>query len=263
MVNFIRKRVLDGELMLGIGCVLGSSLTAEMAGNAGFDWLWLDLEHGSFDYMALLYQIQACSATSASPIVRVRWNEAPLFKRVLDLGAAGVVVPWVNTREEAELAARSVRYPPRGIRGVARSNRATGFGADFDEYFRTANDSLLTVVQIETEQAVANAAAIASVDGVDVLFVGPMDLSVSMGIPNQPDDPRFVKALEKVVAACRNAGKTPGILLPREDMLDGYARMGFSFIVAGSDAGFVMSGLKKLKERAAPLKPTQPPRGAR
>ena len=254
MVNFIRKRVLDGEIMVGIGCVLGSSLTAEMAGKAGFDWLWLDMEHGSFDYMALLYQIQACSATAAAPIVRVRWNEPPLFKRVLDLGAAGVVVPWVNTAEEAELAARSVRYPPEGIRGVARSNRANGFGAEFDGYFSIANDSLLTVVQIETEQAVANASAIAAAKGVDVLFVGPMDLSVSMGIPNKPDDPRFVRALEQVVAACRAAGKAPGILLPREELLDVYIRMGFTFIVAGSDAGFVMSGLKKLRERAAPLK---------
>jgi 2-keto-3-deoxy-L-rhamnonate aldolase RhmA len=255
MVNFIRTRVLDGEPMLGIGCVLGSSLTAEMAGRAGFDWLWLDMEHGSFDYMALLYQIQACSGTAASPIVRVRWNEPPLFKRVLDLGAAGVVVPWVNTREEAELAARAVRYPPRGIRGVAKSNRATGFGMDFEEYFKAANDSLLTVVQIETEQAVANAESIAAVDGVDVLFVGPMDLSVSMGIPNQPDEPRFVRSLEKIVAACRKSKKAPGILLPREDMLDGYARMGFSFFVVGSDAGFVASGLKKLRERAGSVKP--------
>ncbi len=255
MVRFIRKRVLDGELMLGVGCVFGSGLIAEMAGNAGFDWLWLDMEHGSFDYVALVNQLQACAATQAAPIVRVRWNEAPLFKRVLDLGAAGVVVPWVNTKAEAELAVRSVRYPPQGIRGVARSNRATGFGADFEAYFKAANDNLLTVVQIETEEAVRNAAEIASVPGADVLFVGPMDLSVSMGIPNQTDDPRFVRNLEKVRDACKNAGKAAGILLPREDKLEPYVKMGFTFIVAGGDAGFVMSGLKKLRERAAPLKP--------
>jgi 2-keto-3-deoxy-L-rhamnonate aldolase RhmA len=255
MVNFIRKRVLSGELMLGIGCVLGSSLTAEMAGKAGFDWLWLDMEHGSFDYMALLYQIQACSATAAAPVVRVRWNEPPLTKRALDLGAAGIVVPWVNTPEEAALAVRGVRYPPEGIRGVARANRATGFGTEFDQYFRAANEGLLTVVQIETEQAVESAERIAAVEGVDVLFVGPMDLSVSMGIPNRPEEPRFVRALERVVEACRRADKAPGIMLPREEALERYVGMGFSFVVAGSDSGFVVSGLKRLRERAAPLKP--------
>ena len=253
-MNYIRRRVLGGELMVGVGCVLGSSLTAEMAGRAGFDWLWLDLEHGSGDYMALLHQVQAISGTAAAPVVRVRWNEPPLFKRVLDLGVAGVVVPWVNTRAEAEQAARAMRFPPEGVRGVARLNRATGFGEQFDAYFASANENLLTVVQIETAEAVRNAPEIAAVPGVDVLFVGPLDLSVSLGAPNQTEHPQFREALDRVLGACRAQGKAAGIMVPREDMMEQLVEQGFTFLVAGSDGGFVAAGLRRLRTRVDGLK---------
>ncbi|UCD81896.1 MAG: hypothetical protein JSW26_10855, partial [Desulfobacterales bacterium] len=131
-MQFIRKRVLAGEVMLGIGANLGSSLTVEMIGAAGFDWIWIDCEHGAGDYSELIPQIQAASIYNAPAVVRIAWNEAPRFKRVLDLGAAGIMVPYVTSAREAEQAAASMRYPPEGIRGVARFNRACGFGQDFD-----------------------------------------------------------------------------------------------------------------------------------
>ena len=125
-MKFIRDRVLGGELMFGIGANLGSSLTVEMIGKSGFDWTWIDCEHGTGDYSELIVQVQAASINDAPPIVRIAWNETPRFKRVLDLGAVGVMVPFVNTAEEAKHAAQAMRYPPEGVRGVAKFNRACG-----------------------------------------------------------------------------------------------------------------------------------------
>ena len=245
VMKYIRERVLGGQLMAGAWCNLGSSLTVEMAGLSGFDWILIDIEHGSGDFESLVHQLQAAGATPAAPIVRIAWNEPPRFKRVLDLGPSGVMVPYVSSADEAKLAAASMRYPPRGVRGVAKLNRACGFGKDFDQYFVAAQDNLLTVVQIETEKAVENADEIAAVDGVDVLFVGPLDLSVGLGIPQQFDHPEFRSALAKVTAACRKAGKAAGILLMQPEKIERTIADGFTFIALASDGGLVASGLRK------------------
>jgi len=179
----------------------------------------LDQEHGMGGFDGLLHELQALSGTPAAPIVRVAWNEPPLVKRVLDLGVAGVMFPYVNTAEEATLAAKSMRYPPQGVRGLTPLNRPAAFGHDFERSFAKANEELITIVQIETEQAVKNAGAIAMVEGVDVLFIGPMDLSLGMGIFRQFDHPRFLSALQTVVDACRKAGKAAGILALRPDQI--------------------------------------------
>lgn len=248
-VKYIRQRVLSGELVSGTWCNLGSSISAEIVGRAGFDWLLIDIEHGSGDYESLVHQLQAVAGTPAAPIVRIAWNEAPRFKRVLDLGPSGVMVPYVSTAAEAKQAIESMRYPPQGIRGVSMSNRACGFGRDFEAYFTTANDNLLTVVQIETEAALDAAPDIAAVDGVDVLFVGPLDLSANMGIRQKYDHPRFLDALARVLAACRKTGKAAGILLPGADRMEQMVTNGFTFLAAGSDGGLVASGMAKLAER--------------
>lgn len=253
-MNFIRKRVLSGEVLFGSAAYLGSSLTVEMIGIAGYDFVWIDCEHGMGDMAELIPQLQAAAIGGAAPIVRVAWNEAPRFKRVLDMGAMGVMVPYVNTAAEARYAAQAMRYPPQGVRGVARLIRANNFGADFDAYFAQANDNLLTVVQIETREAVANAEEIAAVEGVDVLFIGPMDLSNNMGLPAQWDHPELEKAMDTVVAACRKHGKAPGILVPSMDVLEKWMSKGFSFNVVGSDTLGVMQGLKNVMARCAPLK---------
>jgi 2-keto-3-deoxy-L-rhamnonate aldolase RhmA len=250
----IRKRVLAGDVMLGIGANLGSSLTVEMIGAAGFDWTWIDCEHGAGDYSELIPQIQATSIYNAPAIVRIAWNEAPRFKRVLDLGAAGIMVPYVASAEEAEKAALAMRYPPQGIRGVARFNRACGYGQNFDSYFKQANDDLLTVVQIETKEAVARAEKIAAVKGVDVLFIGPLDLSVNLGKVNNYEHPEFSQAMSRVAAACRNNGKAAGILLPKLDFLENWIEKGFTFLVVGSDGGCVASGLKSIAETCRKFK---------
>jgi 4-hydroxy-2-oxoheptanedioate aldolase len=253
-MRYIRDRALSGEVMFGIGANLGSSLTVEMIGGAGFDWIWIDCEHGSGDYSELILQMQASSIGNASPVVRIAWNEAPRFKRVLDLGAAGIMVPYVNTAEEAKQAAKAMRYPPEGIRGVARFNRACGFGQDFDEYFQQANKKLLTVVQIETEEGITNASEIAAVDGIDVLFIGPLDLSVNLGIAQQYEHPRFLSAMDSLSAACKKYGKAAGILVPKLDYLETWIANGFTFLVVGSDGGIVASGLRNIASTCRNLK---------
>src|SRR5579864_7331980 len=155
-MKYLKQRALSGEVLAGTWLNLGSSLTAEIAGRAGFDWVLIDMEHGAGDQHSLVHQLQAIDTTKAAGIVRIAWNEAPRFKRVLDQGASGIMVPYVSTAEQAKLAVAAMRYPPQGIRGVARSNRAAGFGQDFATYFAEANDNLLTIVQIETSEAVAN-----------------------------------------------------------------------------------------------------------
>jgi len=253
-MNFIRDRVMRGEPMFGLSCVLGSSLTVEMAGKAGFDWLWIDMEHGSGGEHTLVSQLQAASCTPAAPIVRIAWNEVPRFKRVLDMGAAGVIVPYVNTAEEAARAAGAMRYPPDGVRGVARFHRAAGFAREFDSYFAKANDNLLTVVQIETAEAVRNAEAIAAVAGVDVLFVGPMDLTTNMGISGQYDHSDFERAVDAVAEACRKHEKVPGAFPGRQESVEWFFRKGYSFLVVSSDGGLMAAGMKSLLQLCGKLK---------
>jgi 4-hydroxy-2-oxoheptanedioate aldolase len=245
-MKWIRERVLSGEWLGGTFLNLGSSLTAEIAGKAGFDWLLFDIEHGMGDRQELLTQLQAVEGTPAAPLVRIAWNDPVRFKRVLDLGVSGVMVPMVNSADEARRAASAMRFPPEGVRGVARMNRACDFGPSFNDYFKNANSRLLTVVQIETNAAIESLDEIAAVDGVDVLFVGPLDLSVSLGVPDQFDHPVEQEAVAKVVEACRGAGKAAGILVANEEQLKQVKALGFTFVAIGSDGGLLVREMRAL-----------------
>ena len=245
-MKWLRERVTSGELLVGTFLNLGSSLTAEIAGNAGFDWVLIDLEHGAGNRQELLYQLQAIESTPAVPFVRIAWNDPVLFKQVLDLGASGIMVPYVQTADEARRAAAAVRYPPEGIRGVAAMNRACSFGPGFDEYFKTASSKLVTILQIETAEAIRNIEQIASVDGADVLFVGPMDLSVGLGIPMLWSHPDLRSALKKVVNACRKAGKTAGMIVMNEDQIEQAVADGFTMLSYSSDSSVVVKGLQSI-----------------
>ncbi len=254
-MKFIRDRILKGDLMLSIGAQLGSSLTVEMISNAGFEWTWIDCEHGSGDYSELMHQLQVARLGNAPPIVRISWNIPWMFKRVLDLGAAGIMVPYINTAAEAREASQALRYQPEGVRGVAGSPPCAGFAQQFDEYFSQANDNLTLMVQIETAEAVANASSIAAVPGVDVLFVGPLDLSVNLGIPRDFQNPRFEACLETVVQGCRKHGKAPGILTPTLDFLPAWINLGFTVFVVGSDGTLLAKMMRDLKEQCTSLIP--------
>jgi 4-hydroxy-2-oxoheptanedioate aldolase len=243
-----RSRVLAGEFLAGCWLNLGSPITAEMAGLCGFDWVVLDHEHGPGSESTIIAQLQAVNATAAVPLVRIAANETVRFKRVLDAGAHGIMVPYVSTPAEAEAAVAAMRYPPRGVRGVAKLTRATGFGLTFDEYFAHAHEWLVTLTQIETAEGVSHAPGIARIDGVDVMFVGPMDLTTSLGIPGEYEHPRAVSAFRQVASAARDAGKAAGILLQNPTHVAMCRELGFTFIALGSDGSGALAGMKQARE---------------
>jgi 4-hydroxy-2-oxoheptanedioate aldolase len=246
--------VTAGEVLFGTFINLGSSLTAEIIGLAGYDWVLIDLEHGAGDERETLFQMQALEHTAAVPLVRVESMDRPRFHRVLDLGAAGIMVPRVDSVEQAQQSVACLHYPPTGVRGIAQMNRACEFGKTFNDYFKIADQQLLGIVQIESTTAVRNAENIAAVEGVDVLFVGPTDLSHSMGIIGQVEHPQFVDALRTVASAARKAGKAAGILLRNPAEAARHLEMGYTFIGCSSDAGLLrmaaQSQLAALREQA-------------
>jgi 2-keto-3-deoxy-L-rhamnonate aldolase RhmA len=243
-VKNLRKRVLAGETLFGCFLNLGSSLTAEIVGMAGFDWALIDLEHGAGFESHVLHQLQALEHTAAAALVRVESSQRQRLHRVLDLGAHGIMVPRVSNKEEAMAAVRGLRYPPQGVRGVASMNRACEFGARFRTYVSEANASLLGIVQIETEESLHNLDAIAETDGVDVLFLGPLDLSHGLGVAGQFDHPRFLEAVQATVAAAQRHGKAAGTLIGRPEDLLKYTSLGYRFIGCGSDGGLLNSAAR-------------------
>ena len=238
-----RKRVLAREWLCGTFLNLGSPIAVEIAGLAGFDWMLIDHEHGPGGEDTLLHQLHAASATPTFPVVRIAANETPRFKRVLDMGAFGVMVPYVNTAAETRAAVAAMRYPPHGVRGVAKFNRGAGFGGDFEDYYLHAHERVLGVVQIETPEAVANIDEIAAVDGADVLFVGPTDLSYNMGIRDQLESPRFIETLQEISAAAKQHGKAAGILVHATPLVAKVRDLGYTFVALGSDGGGVRTAL--------------------
>lgn len=240
----LKSRLATGELLVGTFLNLGSPLSAEICASAGFDWLLVDLEHGAGTEATLLAHLQAMTGSTLAPLVRVESNLPPRFSRALDAGAVGVMVPKVNSATEAAAAVAHCRYPPEGDRGVAVMNRAWGFGTNPEEHIQTLNGQVVTVVQIETEVAVENAQEIANVPGVDVLFVGPSDLSQAMGIYGQLDHPRFLQAVENVAHAATRAGKSAGVLLPSVDVAADLVAAGYRFIGVSSDSALLASAAR-------------------
>jgi 2-keto-3-deoxy-L-rhamnonate aldolase RhmA len=244
--NQLKDRLRAGEHVVGTFLNLGSPLSTEICSTAGLDWLLLDLEHGAGDEAQLLAHLQGAGNGDASLVVRVEQNERARFARALDLGAAGVMVPRVDTSEQAALAVSYVRYPPVGTRGVAVMTRAARFGTEGYEPIHRAADRLVVVIQIESERAVENADAIAAVDGVDVLFVGPSDLTFSMGIPGKTSDARYQDALATVSSAALDHGKAAGILLRNAQDVDRHVGLGFTFIGLSSDSGLLAASVHEL-----------------
>ncbi len=191
-MQWINKEKLRTQLLAGTFLNLGCSNAVEIAADVGFDWLLIDLEHGSGSFSDLRGMLMACRGSSASPIVRIRSVDADDVKFVMDSGAAGIMFPYVSTPEDAARAVQTMKYPPLGTRGVAGIIRATNFGRDWTDYFQTTNQRSLVVVQIETSQGVEAAEDIAAVEGIDVLFVGPLDLSVNLGCPGDFTKPHFL-----------------------------------------------------------------------
>ena len=250
----LKKRIRQGEAVNGCWLNLGSSLTAEIVGLAGYDWALIDLEHGGGEEKDVLSQLQALEHTNTAAIVRVESAERQRIHRVLDVGAEGVMCPHIDTIEDAKKVVNGLRYPPGGSRGVAKMVRAAGFGKNFAEYSGGANENLLGVVQIETPEALNQLDGIAAIDGVDVLFIGPADLTMSMGIFNQFDHPLFIDAVKKTVDAARKFGKAVGILIFNPDDYKKYYEMGIRVIACGADASFVAEGSRTMAGKLSTIR---------
>jgi 2-dehydro-3-deoxyglucarate aldolase/4-hydroxy-2-oxoheptanedioate aldolase len=212
--NILKTKIKAGKKTVGAWVQIASPFTAEILSSAGFDWLMLDMEHGPGDILTLVSQVHAMKGTESVPLVRTPWNDFVAIKRILDAGTQGVLVPYVNTKAEAEQAVKACKYPLEGIRGVAGSPRAPGYGQNLGQYLQRANNEIFIMTAVETPEAVANLEEILQVEGLDGIFIGPMDLASSMGHfgdPSQPDVQEAIHAIEsKVLAAGKVLSTTTG-----------------------------------------------------
>ncbi len=246
--NAFKRALAAGQLQIGLWCSLCSNIAADIVRDAGFDWLLLDSEHSPNEIPDLLAQLQAVSGGTATPIVRPPWNDTVLIKRCLDIGAPALLVPYVQNPDEAKAAVAAVRYPPRGVRGVAAASRASRYGRVTD-YLKKADTEICLLVQVETGSALGKLEAIATVDGVDGVFIGPSDLSASLGHVGNPGHPEVQKALEDAARRLQAVGKPAGVLTGNEDEARRYIGWGYSFVAVGSDVGLLGRGADTLAKK--------------
>jgi 2-keto-3-deoxy-L-rhamnonate aldolase RhmA len=224
---------------VGTWVMSASPLVAEAIGTAGFDWAVLDMEHSPVDLMGLVHLLQAVGSTGMQPVVRVPWNDSVTVKRVLDAGASALLFPFIQNADEAQRAVAATRYPPEGVRGMAGMGRASRFGTT-PNYFATANAGICNLLQLETTVAISNLEAIAAVPGVDALFVGPADLSGTMGLPGQLDHPDVLAQMASAAKRANALGVPIGSVGGTPDTVAKYRAMGYDYVAVASDLGLLM-----------------------
>lgn len=247
-VNHFKRAILAGRHQLGLWVTLANHYSVELVAGSGFDWLLLDTEHSPNELDMVLAQLQAAAPYSTTPIVRPAWNETVLIKRLLDIGAQTLLLPYVQNEEEAVRAVAGMRYAPRGIRGVSGSVRATRFGRVAD-YMKRCEEELCLLVQVESQQALDNLERIAAVDGVDGVFIGPADLAASLGHPGDPAHPQVQSAIEDAIGRILACGKAPGILTADEKLARRYMELGTLFTAVGIDSAILARETEKLAGR--------------
>jgi 4-hydroxy-2-oxoheptanedioate aldolase len=236
--NTFKQAIGQGRPQIGLWCSLCSNVAAEVIADAGFDWILVDTEHAPNELPMVFSQLQALVGGTAAPVVRPAWNDMVLMKRLLDIGVQNFLVPYVQTPEEARAAVAATRYPPQGIRGVAVTHRANRYGRVKD-YFKRANDEICLLLQIETRLGLQNLDAIAAIDGVDGLFIGPSDLAAALGHLGENGHPEDRAAIEDAFKRIRKAGKAPGILTPIETDARHWQSLGCIVLAVGSDVGLL------------------------
>jgi 2-keto-3-deoxy-L-rhamnonate aldolase RhmA len=248
----LRQRIHAGETLFGTFLGLGSPTAAELCARAGFDWVIIDLEHGAGTEADLVASLLAIATTPTAALVRPQSGERIRVGRALDHGAHGVMIPRIDLPAQAREAVSFIRFPPDGVRGLALSTRGAGLGERAHADVQGINRHLVGIIQIESPSAVEHAKEIAAIEGVDVLFVGPADLSHSLGIPGQFDHSEYLAAIERVVAAADRLGKATGILLRDASALPRHLDLGFRFIGLGSDGAFIADGARAVLRAARP-----------
>jgi 2-keto-3-deoxy-L-rhamnonate aldolase RhmA len=243
--NISKRKMTAGDIAVGFGTSQSRPDTALIAKTCGFDWLFIDMEHGTFDVAAASQLSVSCLSAGLTPIVRVPGYEHHHSSRVLDTGAQGVIIPHVDTPAVARRIVQACRYPPLGHRSFSSKQPITAYDTVSPSVTQQINDEILIVVMLESPEAIENADAIAQVDGVDVLLIGTNDLSAEMGVLGQLGHSRIQDAYRTVIAACKKHGKIPGMAgVLDQKLMEIYIGMGAKFILGGSDVAFIMSGAR-------------------
>jgi 2-dehydro-3-deoxyglucarate aldolase/4-hydroxy-2-oxoheptanedioate aldolase len=258
--NLFKRAMASGKTPVGTWLMSGAPSTAEALGCAGFDFLVVDMEHVPLDVAGMIEILRTVAGTPAQAIVRPPWNDLVMVKRAMDAGAQSLLFPFVQNADEARRAVASTRYPPAGIRGVAATHRGSRYGT-VANYLKRANDEACVIVQIETPAALERLEEIAAVPGVDSIFVGPGDLSASMGHIGDIANADVQNKLEAAAAACRKLGKPCGIVGPTPEMVARFLEYGYSWVAIGSDMGLMIGRaqeyLGKVRGSAAAAPPPQ------
>jgi 4-hydroxy-2-oxoheptanedioate aldolase len=239
--NHFKRAIREGRQQIGLWCSLPGSYAAEAVAGSGYDWLLFDTEHSPGDPLTVLAQLQAVAPYDVSAVVRPASNDTVLIKRFLDLGAQTLLIPYVQNAQEARAAVAAMRYPPDGVRGVSGLTRATRFGR-IPGYGKRAAEELCLLVQVETREALDQLEAIAAVEGVDGVFIGPADLAASLGHVGDPGHPDVVAAVEDAIRRLRAAGKPAGILTPDTGFAKRCIEIGTIFTAVAIDAGILARG---------------------
>ena len=245
--NAFLRRLRAGETQLGLWMSIPSPVTAEALALLGFDWLLFDSEHSPVEVSGVMPLLQAAAAGQSALAARPAWNDKVLLKRFLDIGAQTLLIPFVQTAEEARAAVAATRYPPEGIRGVAASTRASRYG-QAEGYLAGANDEICLLVQVETAEALDALEEIAAVDGVDGVFIGPSDLAASLGYLGRTGDPAVQEVLRETAQRITRAGCAPGILATNAADARRYVEWGYRFVAVSTDLGVLLAGAKSVLE---------------
>ena len=246
--NRFKARLVNGELQYGLWLALTDPLAAEISATAGFDWLLIDAEHAPFDVPSIVTHLQAIAPYETSPIVRPPVGDAVLIKQLLDIGVQTLLVPMVESAEQAQMLVRATRYPPRGMRGVGTSMARAARWNHVRDYFEHADNEICLIVQVESAAAVENLEEIVAVDGVDAVFIGPSDLAASLGHLGNPGHPDVVETIEKSFKTIRDAGKWAGVLALAPELIRKFANQGATFIGCGVDTAILAGATRSLAE---------------
>jgi 4-hydroxy-2-oxoheptanedioate aldolase len=247
-INAFKHALAAGKLQIGLWSSLCSNIAAEVISDSGFDWILLDTEHSPNEIPDLVGQLQAVQRGTATPIIRPAWNDAVLAKRCLDIGAQTLLFPYVQNVDEAKRAVASTRYPPDGIRGVSVAARASRYGR-VPGYLGKANSEICVLVQVETRSALDQLEAIAKVDGVDGVFIGPSDLAASLGHLGNPAHAEVQAAIKDAVERLKKLGKPAGILTGNEEEVRRYIDWGYLFVAVGADIGLLAKNADALAKK--------------
>ena len=243
--NKFKEKILKKEKQIGIWSCLTNNTVAEIISITGFDWSVIDMEHSPNDIQEVLTQLQVMEGYNTEPVVRVPWNEPVITKRVLDMGAQTILFPFVQNKDEALSAVEATRYPPKGVRGVMSAARMNRYG-HIENYYTEAEKEICVLIQCETKEAIKNIPDIAKVNGIDGIFIGPSDLSSSIGKIGQFEDIQVQNLIYEGLDLCKKAGKPAGILTAKKDYAKKYIKDGYTFVAVNSDTNLFARGAETL-----------------